>query len=116
MNGITVVAEHLCRVVELDELITVGIFVTLLCIGALWFYWFSYKHCNPDRKEKFTLLVCSICIIILDVYLWVFQTNKYNTTHMEYTVVVDNTVSLNDFCEQYEIVSMNGNEFRVIEK
>lgn len=116
MNGITIVAKHLCRVVELKELIGLGIFVTLLCILGLLFYWFCYKYCNPTKRDKITLLACSLCLVVLIVVFWAFQINKYNTTHIEYTVVADDSVSLNDFHEKYEIVSMNGNEFRVIER
>ena len=113
MRGITIVEEHLCRVVELEQLITICVFFTLLCVGAFAFYRWDYKNTKYHKKLD---ILCAIGIVILCIALWADQIYKYNTIHMEYTVVVDNTVSLNDFCEQYEIVSMNGNEFRVIEK
>lgn len=116
MDGITIVAEHFCRVVEFEELIIIGILYTLICIVGLLFYWFSYKYSNTRHIDKKILIACSAFIIILNVFTWVIQINKYNTTHMEYTVIVDNSVSLNDFYAKYEIVSVNGNEFRVIEK
>ena len=116
MNGVTVVAEHICRVIELKELIGVGIFITLLCISALLFYWLVYKHFNLNKKYRITFFIYSLLIIIINIVFWIIQTNRYNTIHMEYTVVVDNSVSLTDFYEKYEIVSVNGNEFRVIEK
>ena len=116
MNGVTIVAEHFCRVIEIEELIGFGIFIALLSIGGLLFYWWSYKYYNQSKKEKITLLICSILIIISNIGYWITQINKYNTTHIEYTVITDNSVGINDFYEKYEIVSMNGNEFRVIEK
>jgi hypothetical protein len=50
------------------------------------------------------------------VVFWVFQINNYNKTHIEYTVTIDDSVSFDDFHEKYEIVSVNGNEYRVVEK
>ena len=114
MNGVTIVAEHLCRVTELGELITIGIVFTLVSIGGLLFYWWEYKYINHNHKN--IRIVFSIFVIILNIILWMLQINRYNTTHIEYTIIADNSVILNDFYEKYEIVSVNGNEFRVIEK
>lgn len=116
MDGITIIEEHLCRVVEFGEFIGFGIFITYICAMALLFYIWSYKCCNLDKTNKIVTIVCSILLIVINVGFWVFQTHKYNTTHMEYTVIVDDSVSFNDFHEKYEIVSVNGNEYRVVEK
>ena len=37
MNGITIVEEHLCRVIDFGELIGYGILVTLIVCAALFF-------------------------------------------------------------------------------
>lgn len=50
------------------------------------------------------------------LFFWTGVINKFNTTHMEYTVIVDDSVSFNDFHAKYEIISTNGNEYRVAEK
>lgn len=113
MNGITIIAEHLCRVVELDVLIILGVFFTLVICSSLILYRFYYK---THKRYKIKMLVYSILVVIIYVAFWIFQLNKYNTTHMEYTVIVDNGVSFNDFHEKYEIISVNGNEYRVVEK
>jgi Ca2+/H+ antiporter len=116
MNGITIVEEHLCRVVELSALIGIGIFMTILCGGALLLYRLTYKNLCVDKKSKSVVIVCSILLVIMYVVFWVFQINNYNKTHIEYTVTIDDSVSFNDFHEKYEIVSVNGNEYRVVEK
>lgn len=116
MNGITIVKEHLCRVVEFPALIGIGIFITLLFGGVLLLYRFIYKHSLVDKKGKTTTIVCSILIVVMYVAFWVIQINQYNKTHMEYTVTVDDSVSFNDFHAKYEIVSVNGSEYRVVEK
>jgi hypothetical protein len=114
INGITIIEEHLCRVVELRALIGIGIFITLLCGGMLAFYYWASKNCsNGDKKAA---RICSILIIILYIITWTVQIYNYNKTHMEYTVTVEDNVSFNDFHEKYEIVSVYGNEYRVKEK
>lgn len=115
-DGITVIAKHFCRVIELEELILTGALVTLLCACGLIFYWWSYKHHNLNKTDKNALFMFSIILVILNVGFWIFQINSYNTTHIEYTVIIDDTVGFNDFYEKYEILSVNGNEFTVIEK
>ena len=116
MNGITIIEEHLCRVIETPDLIGIGIFITLLFGGVLLFYRYSYKHAVTDKKDKITVIVCSIVLVVMYIFFWVIQIVKYNDTHMEYTVTIDDSVSFNDFHAKYEIVSENGNEYRVIEK
>ena len=114
MKGITIIEEHLCRVVELTTLIGIGVFVTLLCGSIIAFYMWASKY--GDSHTKKPARICSVFIIILYIITWAVQIDNYNKTHMEYTVIVDDTVSFNDFHEKYEIVSVNGNEYRVLEK
>lgn len=116
MTGITIIEEHLCRVVELPSLIGIGIFMTFLIGGGLLLYRFMYKVSDKSKSTRRLYFVCSIVLIVLYIITWVVQINKYNKTHMEYTVTVDNTVSFNDFHEKYEIVSVDGIEYRVTEK
>ena len=115
MDGITIIAEHLYRVIGFGELIGTGILVTLLFCGDLFLYRFMYKTGTCETNKKI-VIVCSVLLIAMYIWFWVFQIDKYNTTHMEYTVTVDDSVSFNDFHGRYDIVSINGNECRVIEK
>ena len=118
MNGITIIEEHLCRAVELPALIGIGIFITLLFVGVLLFYKLMWKYdlLDKKKKDKITIIICSILLVVMYVVFWVVQINGYNDTHMEYTVTIDDSVSFNDFHTKYEIVSVSGNEYRVVEK
>lgn len=118
MNGITIIEEHLCRVVELLELIGIGIFITLLFVGILLLYKFIWKHdlVVKDKKAKITIIVSSILLAVMYIVCWLSLIFNYNKTHMEYTVTIDDSVSFNDFHTKYEIVSVNGDEYRVVEK
>ena len=116
MNGITIIEEHLCRVVELPALIGTGIFITLLCTGGLFLYSFMYNQSKKSQTDKKFYIIFSTLMAVLYAAFWTAQTINYNKTHMEYTVAVDNTVSFNDFMEKYEILSVDGNKYRVKEK
>ena len=113
MNGITIIEEHLCRVVELPALLGVCIFITLLCIGILAFYAWVVKNCIVNKK---LVTICSALIIIIYIITLVIPINSYNEPHMEYTITVDDSVSFNDFYAKYEIISVDGDEYRVVEK
>ena len=116
MKGITIIEEHLCRTVDTPSLIGLGIFMTLLCGGVIVFFRWLYKSNSTSQSDKKTIWCCSVVLIIVYIALWVSLICNYNTTHIEYTVIIDDSVSFNDFYEKYEIVSVNNDEFRVLEK
>lgn len=74
MNGITIIEEHLCRTVELPALIIMGIFVTLLFVGALLFYILIWKYdlLNKKKKEKnrTDIIICSILLVVIYIVFW----------------------------------------------
>ena len=115
MNGVTIIEEHFCREAELGGLIAAGIFITLMIGGALLLYRSLYND-SLDKKLKTAAIICSIALVAMFVVCWTVIINKFNTTHLEYTVIVDDSVSFNDFHAKYEIISTNGNEYRVAEK
>lgn len=116
MNGITIIEEHLCKTVELPALIGTISFITLLYIGGLLLYRFVYKQSSKSCTDKKKYIIYSILLFVICSAFWAVQIIDYNKTHIEYTVTVDDGVSFNDFHEKYEIISVNGNEYRVKEK
>ena len=114
MEGITIIEEHFCRVVEITQLITICVFFTLLCVGILALYQFIYKNTENNFNKKLSI-VCSVLVVILCIALWTHQIYNYNKTHFEYTIEVDDSVSFNDFFDRYEIVSVDGDKYRVKE-
>lgn len=116
MNGITIIEEHLCRVVDMTLLIASGIFITLLCIGALAFYRFMYKSGSKSKATKILIWCCSVAVVIMNIVFWAIQISNYNETHFEYTIEVDDSVGFNDFFDKYEIVSVDGERYRVTER
>lgn len=116
MNGITIITEHFCRTVELRELIISGAFTTLLICFGLFVYGFMYKNKGTSKSVKHLIIFCSALLVSAYIWFWTDQINRYNETHMEYTITIDDSVSFNDFYKKYEIVSVNGDKYRVVEK
>lgn len=116
MDGVTIVAEHFCRELTLVALITVGIIITLLVVLILEVLRKIYKTDATNKCEKTAISLSLILVIILYPFALGALIDQYNTTHMEYTVTVEDSVSFNDFHEKYKIVSVDGTEFRVVEK
>ena len=112
MNGVTIIVEHLCRVIGLSDLISVGLIVTAMFVGILMLFRWIYKN---DKDTKTSATIGSIIIVILLALSWIALISQYNTTHLEYTVEVDDTVGFNEFFDRYELVSVDGNEYRVKE-
>lgn len=113
MDGITIIEEHLCRQLSLQRFISIGFFITLLCVGTLFLYRFMWSTSTKTKSDKIVYLTSSTLIIGALIMFWCVQTNTYSTTHMEYTVTVDDTVGFNEFHEKYEIITQNGEEYRV---
>ena len=113
MDGINVIAEHFCRETSVAMLIVGGAIVTILVAIALVIYWKIYK--NNSSLKNF-IIGCSIVILSILALFWYLMIDGYNTTHMEYTITIDDTIGFNEFNEKYEIISVNGNEYRVKEK
>lgn len=111
MNGVTIIAEHLCREIELDAFLTLGIFYTILCMACCIFLIFVYKPTVTKFNIIFCVIICIVCGAV-----WCIMGNRYNTTHMEYTVIIDESVSFIDFVNRYEIVGSDYPEYRVIDK
>lgn len=117
MNGVTIIEEHLCRVIALVPLLAFGIFFTIICIGGIILNR-SYicESRNSNKWNRIIPFTCSIILVILCIGFWALEIIQYNKVHTEYTVTVEDSVSFNDFHAKYEIISIDGDKYRVVEK
>ena len=74
----------------------------------------TYGFC----EEKVTLGVVSLLLIMmmLTVALLGFLNNTNDIDHIEYKVTIDNSVSMNEFLDKYEILDQEGKIYTVKEK
>lgn len=116
MNGVTIIAEHFCRDIDLNSLILTSIIFSIAVVAVLVIYRYAYKKSLEDNSTKNIIIFSSILVVVVYIFFWYIMINDYITTHMEYTVTIDDTATFNDVYSKYEIISVNGNEYRVIEK
>ena len=69
----------------------------------------------PIKKEQNTIIVCTILAVVVYIIFCGVTIFQYNKTHTEYMIEVDDSVDLNNFFDKYEIVSRDGNRYRVKE-
>lgn len=115
MNGVTIIEEHIFR--ELDAVsvfIATGIiFLTIITILTVNLVVFK-------TRSTIVKIITIIVSIILTMFFMVVSItvliDSYNTTYVEYIVTIDDNVGFNEFNSKYEIINVNGNEYRVREK
>ena len=112
MNGITIIEEHLCRQTSLATVITVCITIALAIAAIIFIFMQQHKY----SKQCYHELIFMACILVVFITGFCVLLKEYRDTHIEYTITVDDTVSFNDFMEKYEIISVDGIEYRVREK
>ena len=116
MNGITIIEEHFCRQMSLPAVIFGGCTMTVMCISLLSLCGFMVKTLAATKIEKILYWLLSKFTIVACIAFWFFCINAYNTTHIEYTVILDDTVNFNEFYERYEVISENNDEYRIKER
>jgi hypothetical protein len=115
MTGINIIEEHIYR--ELDTgsvIITVGLVLLTIMVAVI---------VNLDvfrGKSTIVKIITLIVSLVLTIFFIGGYVNilieSYNKTYVEYTVTIDDTVGFNEFNNKYEIITVNGNEYRVREK
>ena len=114
MDGITIVEQLMYRGIEIGGLIAILFIITSLSILYLVIGIIIYRR--TDKSTKITIRYCSIITIIINVIIWYCLIDSYNNIHVEYKVIIDDSVGFNEFYEKYEIISINGNIYTIAEK
>ena len=95
------------------------VFVVLIlaAIGAIIFF-SSTNNCASDTGEWICLICTILCILTLVVFciLTVFTDCFEECSHIEYKVTIDDSVSMNEFLDKYEIIDQEGKIYTVKER
>ena len=70
--------------------------------------------CDQDVMTG-VLMAFSVCMICLFIFR-ILEVGKYETGEYEYKVTIDDSVSMNDFLDKYEILDQEGKIFTVKER
>jgi Na+-translocating ferredoxin:NAD+ oxidoreductase RnfA subunit len=69
------------------------------------------EGCDIGGSISFVLVLASLVLIILSV-----TSNKDSINYIEYKVTIDESVSLVEFCDKYEILDQEGRIYTVKER
>lgn len=109
MDGVTILAEN--AVYELSKIqlmIIFGLFVlSVLCLISTT----VPRHCD----SVIWLTIVSIAMLFAAVVCAIVMEPK-TFVEYEYKVTVDETVSFNEFREQYEVIAQEGQIYTVVER
>lgn len=90
---------------------TLGIFAVVILIFIIFLMYNS-----NDIEGLFFLIPVGVVLGIALVYCFSIGNSEEVYSHEEYKVIIDDSVSLNDFYEKYEVISREGEIYTVIER
>lgn len=110
MSGVEILAQEIiyntilpqCFTIIGLALIILFIYLTLRCVGL---------------GNWCLIILCSTCIIASFVIFGLAcKLNKNSIDHIEYKVIIDDSVSMNEFLDKYEILDQEGKIYTVKER
>jgi hypothetical protein len=119
MNGVEILAEE---VIYKFQLFNIGFWiaasVVLVILGGAVII--SCIRCSSFDEDDFgimfLILILAFAVGLLGgAIVYKFDTNK-EIDHIEYQVIIDDSVSMNEFLDHYEILGQNGKIYTVKER
>ena len=109
MNGVTILNSY-------ESLTNFGsiLLMSILCawsLAAAIVALFALLKYGCDSWKEFAILV--VCVVLFIVCGCLIPKDKYET---HYQVIVDNSVSMNEFQNKYEIIEVEGKIYTVRER
>ena len=109
MNGVTILNSYE-YLTNFDSILLMSILCVWLLAAAIITLFALLKH-GCDSWKEFAILV--ICVALAIVCGCLIPEDKYET---RYQVTVDNSVSMNEFQNKYEIIEVEGKIYTVKER
>lgn len=114
MNGVTILSEEIYQEIGLPHMVTCVAWMIFAIVFII--YNISKLWRLVGRYEKLMLVIALILTFSVIAHIGVSTFGDYSAAHTEYEVIVDDTVGVNEFAKFYEIVSQDGDIYKVREK
>ena len=114
MDGVTILSEISCRGADLHQVIAGlcwAVVMSLIIIPLVVDLW--REKCLLIMKVVLSSIAMFVVSMILLIAIGVCD--SYLTFHTEYVVSVNDTVGFNEFYNHYDIISQDGDIYRVKE-
>ena len=71
---------------------------------------------SGKRKIGLTITSCVLVVVSVVVMTLTLSSNRNSINHVEYKVTIDDSVSMNEFLDKYEILDQEGKIYTVKER
>lgn len=117
MNGVTILAEYIYRGTPLIGVILTGILAVFVFCVVIYGIYMDYKDSYQYKKIRILIRDVFLSIFVMGIVVLFVAVihNDYTTMCVNYEVRVDDSVSLNEFINNYEIISYDGDVYTVRE-
>lgn len=110
MAGVTILSEQTVYNTLVPEWAAI-----VACVGLFVIWLIGFIFIATDRDKS--LIICMIGILILSaVAICSLIDNKKSINHIEYKVTIEDSVSINEFLDKYEILDQEGKIYTIKEK
>ena len=110
MAGIEILSEKIIYNTLVPEWLAI---VACICLFVLWLIGFFFI----DADNGTALIICMIGIVILSVVaVCSCIDNKGSINYIEYKATIDDSVSMNEFLDRYEILDQEGKIYTIKER
>ena len=118
MDGVTILSEHVYRGKSLGFVILAAIVFIFLFCAMVYGAYKDYQN-FPRSCKKPGVIILDVCMAIvlmgiMTLFIGVMY-HDYTTIYTDYKVQIDDSVSLNEFINNYEILSYDDGVYTVRE-
>ena len=114
--GILNITEHAIMEHAWSWKMCFGLFVGLACFGVLIGFLQGLSDCNVEGGVIAGLIVGLIFALIISPIFTAIFAKKEVGTEYHYKVTIDDSVSMNEFLDKYEIIDQEGKIYTVKER
>lgn len=118
MDGVTILSENIYRGTSLGFVILTAIIVILVFCAIVYGV---YKDCRnlSNLRKRIRIIVADVLLAMALMSIMVLfigvAFHDYLTIYTDYKVRVDDSISLNEFINNYKIISYDGDTYTVRE-
>jgi hypothetical protein len=110
MNGVEILSSETIYNTILPEwcgfIAIMGMVAFCICVGVF----------SSTRKIGLTVSSCVLVVVSVIVMILSLSSNRIDINHIEYKVTIDDSVSMNEFLDKYEILDQEGKIYTVKER
>jgi hypothetical protein len=110
LDGVTIIETVTKNRIKLSLAIVLTVVIVVVCVTAICKIWNVCVHNHKRSATAISAIIIFMCVAMISV-VWI----GHKTTNAEYIVTIDDNVPYKAFIEKYEVLSRDGDRYRVRE-